>query len=102
MVSSTLLTTAVQTLFQPTGANGAANVTLVFCNTTATNQTVTVYAVAAAGSPSATNTILSAVTVPAGETVIFEPKLILGQNESIRALASANTSISATVSYLTL
>lgn len=72
----------------------------VFTNVTGGALTVTAYRVAAAGSPGATNTTISAQSVAAGGTYLC-PELInmvLTAGETLQCLASANTSINFTAS----
>lgn len=72
----------------------------VFTNVTGGAITITVYRVAAAGSPGATNTVISAQSIAAGGTYLA-PELInmvLNAAETIQCLASANTSINFTAS----
>ena len=69
---------------------------LTFTNTTAGALTVTVYLVPSAGTASATNTLVSARSIGAGETyVCFEAQgQVLQAGGLLQALASAATSIS--------
>lgn len=65
------------------------------CNTTGTTRQVTVYVVPSAGSPSASNTVLSAFAVAAGETYLC-PELtgrFLAPGSSVQWFASAATAI---------
>ena len=65
------------------------------CNTTAGAVTATVYVVPAAGSPGASNTVLSAVSIAAGETYLC-PEItgrFMAAGSSVQWLASAATSI---------
>lgn len=73
---------------------------LTLCNTTAGAITVTIYKITAAGSASATNTVLSAKSVGAGETYTC-PELVghwLNQGDFIQALASSAASVSIAIS----
>lgn len=69
---------------------------LTFTNTTAGALTVTVYLVPSGGTASATNTLVSARTIGAGETYeCFEAQgQVLQAAGMLQALASAATSIS--------
>lgn len=72
------------------------------CNTTAGAVTFTVYKITLAGSASATNTVISAKSVAAGETYTC-PELVghwLNAGDFIQALASAATSLSFAMSGL--
>lgn len=73
---------------------------LTFTNTTATARTITVYLVPSGGSPSATNTIVSAMTIPpTGQGHVSLAHLfanqVLNPGDTVQALASAATAISA-------
>jgi hypothetical protein len=66
---------------------GAILKELLVCNTNGTDGTFTAYKVANAGSPSASNAIVSALTVKAGDTFVFSSSTVLGQNETLRVVS---------------
>lgn len=120
MIYSTRLTTNGDTLVFTSSTTGApiagavvgqvsAITTIIVCNTGApdlTDETVnsanlTLNLVAAGGVSSATNTIVTNLTVPAGETVFFsDERIVLSSGDQIRATASTGNLLSITVSAL--
>lgn len=101
-VPSVQLTTAATTL-RTTPVNSQDIIRRgVFTNVTGGAITVTIYRVPAAGSAGATNVLVSAYSIAANAD--YEPpalaSLVLNAGESIQCLASANTSINATLSGL--
>jgi len=83
--------------------------TMILCNTQTpdlTDESVgtevcKVFLVPKGSSSSATNTIVSNLTIPAGETVFFsDEKIILGPGDTIRVGTTTGSRISATVSFL--
>ena len=83
--------------------------TMALCNTGTpdiTDESVntivtTIHIVPSGDSPTAANTVVSRLTVPAGETVFFDnERIVLGAGESIQARSSENNKVIATVSIL--
>jgi hypothetical protein len=89
-------------------ATPVAITTIILCNNTpSTDITVSIYAVASGSTPYAKpeTTIVSKLTIPAGETVSFDQeKFVLAAGDSIQATASvawsAGLGVGATVSTL--
>jgi hypothetical protein len=83
------------------GSGNRAITTIIVCNTTASDKTLTLYAVPTPGTTaSSANMIVNALTVPAGDTVSFDQeKLVLGTGDEVRAICSAS-GLTATVSTL--
>ena len=81
---------------------GNAITCMVICNTSAsTTATITMWAVASAGSASNTNMIINALSIPGGETVsLDQEKLVLGGGDFIVAQASVGSTLSITLSTL--
>ena len=120
MIYSTRLTTTGDTLVFTSSSTGApiggavtgqtnAITTIAICNTGAPNLTdetidssnITINLVKTGQVSSATNTVVSNLTVPAGETVFFnDERIVLDSGDQIRATASASNLISITVSAL--
>ena len=120
MIYSTRLTTNGATLVFTSSTTGApiagavvgqvsAITTIIVCNTGApdlTDETVnsanlTLNLVASGGVSSATNTIVTNLTIPAGETVFFsDERIVLSSGDQIRATASTGNLLSITVSAL--
>lgn len=82
------------------GSGERAITTIIVCNTTAGDLTLTLYAVANGGSASAGTMIVNALNVPAGDTVSFDQeKMVLSTGDAIIAVGS-NTGLTATISTL--
>lgn len=120
MIFSTRLTTTGDTLVFTSSSTGApiggavtgqtnAITTIAICNTGAPNLTdetvnsanITINLVKSGQVSSATNTVVSNLTVPAGETVFFnDERIVLDSGDQIRATSSASNLLSITVSAL--
>lgn len=81
---------------------GNAITCMIICNTSSsTTATITMWAVASAGSASNTNMIINALTIPGGETVsLDQEKLVLSNGDFIVAQASVANVLSITLSTL--
>jgi len=71
---------------------------IMICNPTASSATISMASVASGGSESDANRFMKDLTVAAKTTLQFDLSMILGQNESLRATASASTTITVIVS----
>ena len=122
MIYSTRLTTNGDTLVFTSSTTGApiagavvgqvsAITTIIVCNTGApdltdetvnsANLTLNLTSYAQGLSSSATNTIVTNLTIPAGETVFFsDERIVLSAGDQIRATASTGNLLSITVSAL--
>lgn len=120
MIYSTRLTTTSDTLVFTSSSTGApiagpvigrdqAITTIIVCNTgtpNLTNETVnaanlTLNVVLFGSVSSTTNTIVSNLTIPAGETVFFsDERIVLSSGDQLRATSSAANLLSITVSSL--
>jgi hypothetical protein len=82
-------------------SSGETVVTPIYlCNYSGSTVTCNVFAVSSGGTASTTNMIYTSLQITAGDTyVIDKEKLILGNGDFLAANCSANTSLSATVSY---
>ena len=91
-------------LFLSSGSN--AITTIIVCNTSGSTINLTLYAVPSGKTPSGNpeTTIVSALPIPAGETVSFDQeKLVFGDNDVLSAIASVSysgTGLSVVVSTL--
>lgn len=82
------------------GSGARAITTVIVCNTTAADKTVTLYAVPNGGSAGDSTMIVNTLTVPAGDTVSFDQeKMVLGAGDELKAICSAS-GLTATVSTL--
>jgi hypothetical protein len=120
MIYSTRLTTTGDTLVFTSSSTGApiggavtgqtnAITTIAICNTGAPNLTdetvnsanLTINLVKSGQVSSDTNTVVSNLTVPAGETVFFnDERIVLDSGDQIRATSTASNLLSITVSAL--
>lgn len=78
-----------------------AVLSIIFCNTTSSNKTITVYAYASGGSASDTTTIVKNYVIPAYDSFIWSAneKFILDTSGKISGLCDSATSVSATINY---
>lgn len=107
-ITSTQLTgTGITTVYTSSGNN--AITTMIICNTGAVNLTdetdnaasLTLHLVAASTSATDVNKVISNLNIPAGETVFFsDERIVLGNNDTVQAQASAGNLLSITVSTL--
>lgn len=82
------------------GSGSRAITTVIVCNTTAGDLSVTLYAVPSAGSAGNGTMIVNQLNVPAGDTVSFDQeKMVLGTGDELKAICSAS-GLTATVSTL--
>jgi hypothetical protein len=74
---------------------------MIFCNTSASDVTLDLYAVASTLGVSTRTQIIKELSVPAGETFTFDQeKVILSTADRIHAVASASNRLSVTVSSM--
>jgi len=74
---------------------------MIFCNTSASDVTLNLYAVPTGLSVAVQTQVIKDLLIPAGETFSFDSeKLVLGTGDRIRAVASANSQLSVTVSSM--
>lgn len=71
---------------------------IVICNVTSSSATINIASVATGGSESDANRFMKNATIPGYGTVIFDMSMVLAQNESLRATASAATTLTLVVS----
>lgn len=84
-------------------AGGSAVVALMLTNTDASARTVTVHARPAGEAAADENAILYATSIPAGETLTINDKLLLSNTDVLSAVDSASGSkVVATASYMNL
>lgn len=98
-LSQLTLTTSASAIY--TSGGNSAVTTMYLCNYSGTDRTVTIYLVPPAGTAGNSNIIYKDVTIVAGDTYIIDTeRLVLANGESVQALASANTSVTMTVSFV--
>ena len=78
-----------------------AILSIVFCNVTASNKTITICAYASGGSSSDLTTIVKDLTIPAKDTFIWtgDEKLILDTAGIVSGLSDTVSGITATINY---
>ena len=93
------LTTSTAAIYTSTG--NTATTVIFFCNTSASAVTVDVYAVPNAGAASATTQLISELSINGKDTYMLNlEKIVLANGDSIHAIASAGTAVTATVSHV--
>lgn len=99
-ISNTGLTTLVSNVYVSAGNSVIS--AMYFCNTDATAKNISVYAVPAGTSTVDANVqIYKDVQIAGGDTFVVDmEKLVLANGDTIRANASGNLSVTATVSYV--
>jgi len=102
-IKNTLVTTSNSVMYASSGANAITSI--IVCNYGATLSTLTLFAVPAADvSGTTTNvrhTIISALPIPAGETVsLDQEKLVLANSDTLIVIASVNSMLTFTISTL--
>lgn len=95
-LSNTLIETTAKSIYTSTGTN--AIVTVYFCNFGMNPVTFTVYAVPYGQTPDLNNLIYSNVNLTSNDTYVWDSeKLILGNGDSLWAVASENESVAVTI-----
>ena len=103
-ISSVVLGTSETTIKQAGASEGIAVTSIQFCNTTASDRIITLYAYASGGSAGDSTTIIKELTVPAKDTFIWtgDEKIILETSGVISGLCDSASSVTATINYKTL
>lgn len=94
LVEGILLTGTAATLYTAPASTTAVIRSITLCNTDSVARTVTLYLIASGGSLGALNTVLSAFSVAAGETVILDSLFVLLTGDFLQALASTTNVVS--------
>lgn len=102
MINNVIINSTETTILECPIDLSYAAVTLFFCNTSSSNEVITVYAVKNGDSAGDSNTFLKEVTIPAKDTGIFSDKLLLDSLDKISAIGSTGNRVSCTVSFITL
>lgn len=71
---------------------------IVVCNTTASSATINFANVASGGSEADNNRFMKSASVPGNSTIFLDLSMVMGQNESLRATASASSTLTVIVS----
>lgn len=97
-IVNTSLATSAANIYASSG--NSVVVTVYLCNTDTVARTVSLFAVPAAGTASSSNQIIKDLTIAPSDTYIMNTeRLVLANGEMLQANASANSVITATVSY---
>ena len=84
-----------------TATENVATTTMIFCNTSASAATLTVYVVPDGNTVDDANTIIKLLNITAYDTYVFDTsKLLLGLGDSIQAISNTNNVITATITYV--
>ena len=107
ITNTQLTSTLISTVYTSSGNN--AITTIIVCNTGAVNLTdetvnaasLTLHLVPSGNPTNDANKIISNLNIPAGETVFFsDERIVLGNNDLVRAQASAANLLSITISTI--
>lgn len=105
-LSNTIIGSGTTTLYNSVVVSpqiGNAITCMIICNTGSASTNVTIYAVPNGGSAGANTTIISALPIPAGETVsLDQEKLVLGSGDLIQGFSSNTSTASLTFTISTL
>jgi len=86
-----------------TSTNNSAITSMVFCNTSVSAATITVYLIPNGSSAGNSTTIIKDLSIAAKDTYIFDTsKFILSVLDKITAVSGTNNVITATVSYVSI
>lgn len=78
-----------------------ATTTMIFCNTSASTATLTVYIVPDGNTVDDGNTIIKTLSIIAYDTYVFDTsKILLDLGDSIQAISNTNNVITATITYI--
>lgn len=98
-ISNTLLTTVASNIHVSSGNTIVS--AMYFCNTSGSSVTFNLYAIPSGSSVGIDRQIYSSIQLAAGDTYVADwEKIVLSNGDMLVANASANTSVTATVSYL--
>lgn len=104
-ITSKAITTSGVNIFPPSSPvldpGEYAVTTMIFCNVSVSSATLNLHLVETGAAPSTVNTIIKTLTLPAGETFTFDSeRFILADSDAVHAIASADSRIVATISYV--
>ena len=86
-----------------TSTNNTAITVIFFCNTTASDATLSLNVVQSGGTSGVTNQIIKDLTIPAGDTYIMNAeKIVLANADTIQAISGTASAITASVSYVSI
>jgi hypothetical protein len=94
LIDGALLADTVGTLYLVPAATTAVCRSITLCNTDSADRTVTLYIVPSGGSADAARTILNALTIKAGQTIVDDTLRVLATAGSIRGFADVGNKVS--------
>lgn len=98
-ITNTALTGTIANIHASSGNTVVS--TMYLCNYSGSAVTVNLFAVPSAGTPGTANQIYKDVSIAAADTLVIDmEKLVLANNETIRANASASSAVTATVNWV--
>lgn len=98
-IRNTSLTTIASPIYTSTG--DSATTVMHFCNYTNNGATANVWIVPNGGTPGSNNIVYSNVALTGQNTLVVDTeKIILANGDAIYANVTANSSVTATVSYI--
>lgn len=84
-----------------TSVDNSAITSMVFCNTTASTATVTIYIIPDGSTSGDSTTIIKDLSISAKDTYVFDTsKFILSDSDKVTAVSDTNNAITATISYV--
>lgn len=98
-IINTGLTTVISNIYVSSGNTVIS--AMYFCNYSASTISFNLYAVPDGSTDGSSTIIYNNVQLAANDTYVIDwEKLVLGNGDTLRANASANTSVTSTVSYI--
>lgn len=102
MISNTIILNTTTDIITVPALKTYASVTLTFCNTSITDEVITVYAIPSGGTAVDGTTVISSLTIAAKETFVFDNKMIMSAGDKISAVGTVGSKVTATASYMAL
>lgn len=100
MISNTLIANTNTDILTVPASTEYASVAILLCNYGASDETLTVYAIPSGGSASNTTTIMKNFLLPAGNTYLFDTKLLMSAADKITVIGAVGGLATATVTYI--
>jgi hypothetical protein len=104
MIANIVLGTSETTIKATGSSEQFALLSMIFCNTSASDITITVYAYPSGGSAGTGTMIIQSLLIPSHDSYIWDAneKFILGNSSTISGLASLASSITVTTNGMSL
>jgi hypothetical protein len=101
-ISSNLITSGSVDILTVPALTSYASLALIMCNYGISDETINVWAIPSGGTAINTTKIMSNFTLPAGNTYIFDTKMILGAGDKITIQGTAGGLVSVTTTYIAI